>query len=59
MRLLPNGVQQAEVLVAEASGTLAQARSAVKSAKQNRSGFFPLSNVSSSRKGNGKGKEKD
>ena len=44
-------VQQAEVLVAEANRTLAQARSAVASAKQNRSGFFPPANVSSSRKG--------
>ena len=39
----PECVQQAEVLVA-------QARSAVASAKQNRSGFFPPSNVFSSRK---------
>ena len=46
-------VQQAEVLVAEANRTLAQAQSAVASAKQNRSGFFPPSNVSSSRKGKG------
>ena len=38
----PESVQQAEVLVAEANRTLAQARSAVASAKQNRSGFFPL-----------------
>ena len=37
----PECVQQAEVLVAEANRTLAQARSAVASAKQNRSGFFP------------------
>ena len=51
----PECVQQAEVLVAEANRTLAQARSAVASAKQNRSGFFHLSNVSSSRKGKGKG----
>ena len=51
-------VQQAEVLVAEANRTLAQTRSAVASAKQNRSGFFPPSNVSSSRKGKGKGKVK-
>ena len=36
----PECVQQAEVLVAEANRTLAQARSAVASAKQNRSGFF-------------------
>ena len=42
----------------EANRTLAQARSAVASAKQNRSGFFPSSNVSSSRKGKGKGKPK-
>ena len=55
----PECVQQAEVLVAEANRTLAQARSAVSSAKQNRSGFFPPSNVSSSRKGKGKGKVKD
>ena len=54
----PECVQQAEVLVAEANRTLAQARSAVASAKQNRSGFFPPSNVSSSRKGKGKGKVK-
>ena len=45
-------------MVAEANRTLAQARSAVSSAKQNRSGFFPPSNVSSSRKGKGKGKVK-
>ena len=45
----PESVQQAEALVAEANRTLAQARSAVASAKQNRSGFFPPSNVSSSR----------
>ena len=51
-------VQQADVLVAEANRTLAQARSAVASAKQNRSGFFPPSNVSSSRTGKGKGKVK-
>ena len=59
----PECVQQAEVLVAEANRTLAQARSAVASAKQNRIGFFPPSNVSSSRKGeekgNVKGKSKD
>ena len=54
----PECVQQAEVLVAEANRTLAQARSAVASAKQNRSGFFPPSNVSSSGKGKGKGKVK-
>ena len=54
----PECVQQAEVLVAEANRTLAQARSAVASAKRNRSGFFPRSNVSSSRKGKGKGKVK-
>ena len=54
----PQCVQQAEVLAAEANRTLAQARSAVASAKQNRSGFFPPSKVSSSRKGNGKGKLK-
>ena len=47
-----------EVLVAEENRTLAQARPAVASAKQNRSGFFPPSNVSSSRKGKGKGKLK-
>ena len=35
-----------------------RARSAVASAKQNRSGFFPPSNVPSSRKGKGKGKLK-
>ena len=51
----PECVQLAEVLVAEANRTLAQARSAVASAKRNRSGFFPPSNVSSSRKGKGKG----
>ena len=54
----PECVQLAEVLVAEANRTLAQARSAVASAKQNRSGFFPPSNVSSSRTGKGKGKVK-
>ena len=54
----PECVQQAEVLVAEANRTLAQARSAVASAKQNRSGFFPPSNLSPSRKGKGKGKVK-
>ena len=54
----PECVQQAEVLVAEANRTLAQARSAVASAKQNRSGFFPPSNVSSSREGKGKGNVK-
>ena len=53
----PECVQQAEVLVAEAIRTLAQARSAA-STKPNRSGFFPPSNVSSSRKGKGKGKVK-
>ena len=54
-------VQQAEVLLAEANRTLAQARSAVASATQKRSGFFPLFNVLSSRKGKGKlkGKSKD
>ena len=52
----PECVQQAEVLVAEANRTVAQARLAVASAKQNRSGFFPSSNASSSRKGMGKGK---
>ena len=36
----PECVQQAEVLAAEANRTLAQGRSAVASAKQNRSGFF-------------------
>ena len=45
-------------MVAEANRTLAQARSAVASAKQNRNGFFLPSNVSSSRKGKGKGKVK-
>ena len=55
----PECVQQAEVPVAEADRTLAQARSAVASAKQNRSGFFPPSNRSSSRKGKVKGKSKD
>ena len=54
----PECVQQAEVLEAEANRTLAQARSPVASAKQIRSGFFPPSNVSSSRKGKGKGKVK-
>ena len=54
----PECVQQAEVMVAEANRTLAQARSAVASAKQNRNGFFLPSNVSSSRKGKGKGKVK-
>ena len=54
----PESVQQAEALVAEANRTLAQARSAVASATQNRSGFFLPSNVSSSRKGKGKGKVK-
>ena len=54
----PECVQRAEVLVAETNRTLAQARSAVASAKQNRSGFFPPFNVSSSRKGKGKGKVK-
>ena len=39
----PECVQQAEVLVTEANRTLAQARSAVAQAKQNRSGFFPSS----------------
>ena len=54
----PECVQLAEVLVAEANRTFAQARPAVASAKQNRSGFFPPSNVSSSRRGKGKGKVK-
>ena len=54
----PEYVQQAEVLVAEANRTLAQARSAVASAKQNCTGFFHPSNVSSSRKNKGKGKVK-
>ena len=54
----PECVQEAEVLAAEASGTLAQARSAVATAKQNRCGFFPPSNAPSSRKGKGKGKLK-
>ena len=44
-------VQQAEALAAEGNRTLAHARSAVASAKQNRSGFLPPSNVPSSRKG--------
>ena len=44
--------------MAEANRTLAHARSSVASAKQNRSGFFPPSNVSSSRNGKGKGKVK-
>ena len=48
-------MQQAEVLAVEANRTL---RWAVASAKQNRSGFFPPSNVPSSRKGKGKGKLK-
>ena len=54
----PECDQQAEIQVAKANRTLAQARSAVASAKQNRSGFFPPFNVSSSRKGKGKGKVK-
>ena len=54
----PECVQQAEALAAEAFRTLAQARSAVASAKENRSGFCPPSNVPSSRKGKGKGKVK-
>ena len=54
----PECVQQAELLAAEADQKLAQARSAVASAKQNRSGFFPSSNVLPSRKGKGKGKLK-
>ena len=54
----PECVQQAEALVAEANRTLAQPRPAVAPAKQNRSGFFPPSNVPSSRKGKGKGKVK-
>ena len=37
----PECVQQAEVLVAEANRTLAQARSAVASAKQNPQWFLP------------------
>ena len=48
----------AEVPAAEAHRTLAQARSAVASAKQNRSGFFPSSNAPSSQKGNLKGNRK-
>ena len=44
--------------MAEANRTLAQARSAVAAAKQNRSGFLPHSNVSPSRKGKGNGKVK-
>ena len=57
----PKCVQLAEVLAVEADRTLAQARSAVASAKKNRSGFFPSSNAPSSRKGKGKlkGKSKD
>ena len=51
----PECVQQSEVLAAEAHRTMAQARSAVASAKKNRSGFFPPSNVPSSRKGKSKG----
>ena len=54
----PECVQQAEVLAAEANRTLAPARKAVASAKQNRSGFFPPSNVPYSLKGKGKGKHK-
>ena len=54
----PECVQQAELLAAEANRKLAQARSAVAAAKQNRSGFFPSSNVLPSRKGKGKGKLK-
>ena len=54
----PECVQQAEVLAAEANRTLAQPRSVVASAKQNRRGFFPPSNVPSSREGKGKGKLK-
>ena len=41
--LSPECVQHAEVLAAEANRTFAQARSAVASEEQNRSGFFPPS----------------
>ena len=54
----PECMQQVEVLAAEACRTLTQTRSAVASSKQNRNGFFPPSNVLSSRKGKGKGKLK-
>ena len=54
----PECVQQAEVLAAEANRILAQARSAVALAVQNRSGFLPPSKVPSSRKGKSKGKLK-
>ena len=54
----PECVQQAEVLAAEANRRLAQVRSAVASAKQNRSGFIRPSNVPFSRKGKGKGNGK-
>ena len=54
----PELCQQAEVVAAEANGTLAEARSEVARAKQNRGGLFPPSNVPSSRKGRGKGKPK-
>ena len=54
-------VQLAEALAVEANRTLAQARTAVSAAKQNRSGFFPPSNALASRKGKGKleGKTED
>ena len=55
----PQCVQQADVLAAKVDRTLAQARSAVASAKQNRSGAFPPSNVPSSRKGKNKGKPRE
>ena len=51
----PECVQEAEVLAAEANRTLAQARSAVASAKQNRSDVFPSSNAPSSRQGQNQG----
>ena len=50
-------LHQAEALAAEANRTLAQARSAVATAK-NRSGFFPPSNALASRKGKGKEAQK-
>ena len=55
----PECVQQAEILVAEAKSNLGSGPiSGGVSKKKNRSGFFPPSNVSSSRKGQGKGKVK-
>ena len=56
LALTSDDVSSPELLVAVANRTLAQARSAAASAQQNRSGFFPPSNVSSSRKGKGKGR---